>query len=332
MPISTSLLIVLLILALPLAGAILALMAGRFLPKRFVVVLAALPFFLATVAILILVQRPLSGEGLGQALTPTSSTPQAMRFAPTARWAQAPRTLIVTPLLTSTATPTPTPVRTRPPTVHPLSLATVVVRNGTGESGLATRTTRELQAQGFRVLPPEDDTRVGERPRTLILDRGDHPEVRQALASYLHVPPGQIRTNAREQSDADIILIIGDDFHQLGEATSTPTPRVVAEPQATRTPHPLSAASILVLNGTRRSGLAGQTAELLQEAGFQVFDLGNDEIGDRPHTLILDRGDHTAVRQALAELLNVDEAYITINADYDTEADIVVILGNDYEE
>jgi len=327
---SWTLILILLVLGLPLVGAILALLLGRFLPKRGGTLLAALPLFLSSVALLLLTQLLPLGADLGQPIPPTLSTQAALRYAPTSRWEQPPRTLNATIAFSPTPTPTPTVAITPTSTPHPFSLATVVVRNGTGESGLATRTTRELQTEGFRVIEPEDDPEEGNRPHTLILDRGDHAEVRQALVGYLNVAPEYVEINSDEPSGADIIVILGDDYGN--PATVTPTPTLVSEPRATPTPHPLSAASISVRNGTRRPGLAGRTAERLEAEGFQVVEVETDERGNRPHTLILDRGDHSTIREALAEFLDVDPEYIEINADIEAEADIVVILGDDFVE
>ncbi|MGC9023536.1 MAG: LytR C-terminal domain-containing protein, partial [Chloroflexia bacterium] len=227
-----------------------------------------------------------------------------------------------TPTFTATVTPTP----------HPFSLATIVVRNGTGQSGLATRTSERLRAQGFRVLPPEDDPQQGHRPHTLILDRGDHAQVRQALAAFLYVAPEYITVNAAEESEADIILILGDDFESLSSATPTPTPALAEVP--TPTPNPYAGATIAVRNGTRgRPGLAGRTADRLRAQGFVVLAVEDDDrAGSRPYTLILDRGDHARVRQALAEFLKVKDKYIEINSKVNSTADIVVILGDDFRE
>jgi hypothetical protein len=317
-----------LILLLPLAGALLALLVGRFLPKRAGLLIAAVPLFLASVAIFLLVQFPLPSQVLG----PTQTTPAGMEVAPTSHWVQAPRTLVVTVPVSPTATPTPTLVITPTATPHPFSRVTIVVRNGTKTTGLATRTTKRLQGEGFRVLDPEDDDQAGNRPHTLILDRGDHSEVRQALATYLNVSPEYIQVNSDTSAEADIVVIVGDDFETLSTTTPVPTPTLVGGPTATPNPH--AGATVVVRNGTLgRSGLATRTTERLRKQGFQVIEPEDDDrAGIRPHTLILDRGDHSAVRQALADFLQVAPEYIQVNSSEPSAADIIVILGDDYEE
>lgn len=321
-----------LLLALPFLGAGLTLLWERLRPGRMALWPAAVSFFLAGVGLLVLLEWPAAGGEVGQFLAASAPPPVALQVAPTSRWVQPPRTLRLptpilppptsTPVLTATATPTP----------HPLSLAAIVVRNGTGESGLATRTTERLRAQGFRVLAPEDDPQQGNRPHTLILDRGDHAPVRQALAAFLHVAPEYITLNAAEDSEADIILILGDDFESLASATPSPTPALAEIP--TPTPNPYAGVTIAIRNGTRgRPGLASRTADRLRAQGFIVSAVEDDDrAGSRPYTLILDRGDHPLVRRALAEFLKVKEDSIEIHARVDSTADIVVILGDDFRE
>ena len=203
-------LLFLLILGLPLLGALVALLARRRLPPRAGVLIAALCFFLSAAGIIVLVQWfPLLGGDLGTTLP----LPQeALRQVPTAPWVQPPRTLTLPPTIAPTMTPTVPPSPT--PTVPPLSRATVTVRNGTHKAGLAGRTAERLSAQGFNVIAIEDDSLPGERPHTLILDRGDHPEIRQALAEFLKVSSDYVTTHSDEMSQADIVVVLGDDFEE----------------------------------------------------------------------------------------------------------------------
>jgi len=320
------------LLVLPLIGALLALVLGRVVPKRGGLLLAALPLFLAVVGIIVLIPLIPPGQDLAEPLTAGSA--QVQQIAPTSRWVQPPRTLIFSTATPPAATATPAANRTVAPTPspHPFSLVTIVVRNGTGESGLATRTSQTLAGQGFRILDPEDDPQQGERPYTLILDRGDHAEVRNALADYLHVTPEHIRIKAAEDSRGDIIVVLGDDFAALTSATPAPTPTLIGAPTAT--PNPYAGVTIVVRNGTAgRTGLAGRVADRLREAGFVVLETENDDrAGDRPHTLLWDRGDHTAVRDALVLFLRMDPEYVEIDSRAGSAGDIIIILGDDFRE
>ncbi len=209
---SSTLLLLLIILLLPIVGALLALILGRLLPQRVGTVIAALALFLCGVAVLVVVQVLPSDVGLGQAVTVVEETVSITQQIATPAWVQPPRTLM---LPTEAATPTPSPTPVPPtPTVDPRTLITVVVRNGTGAVGLAGRVTDLLRTKGFRLHEPEDDPEVGNRPYTLILDRGDHPDVRRALATLLKVEAEHIYVNSSEPSAADVIVIIGDDYQE----------------------------------------------------------------------------------------------------------------------
>jgi hypothetical protein len=325
--------VLLLVLVLLLIGALLTLTLGRILPKRGGLLVAALPLFLAIVVIVVMVPLIRPDQDLAETISPPSPG-VALQIAPTAQWVQPPRTLVFPTVVTPTATPTPTPDRafTPSPTPHPYSLVTIVVRNGTGETGLATGTSKRLAQQGFRVLSPEDDPQQGSRPHTLILDRGDHPEVRNALVEFLNVAAEYVQINSVETSGGDIVVIIGDDFNQLANTTPAPTPTLVGGPTAT--PNPYAGVTFLIRNGTvGRAGLATRTADRLKAQGFIVLDTEDDQrAGERPHTLILDRGDHTAVRDALVQFLKVDPAYVEVNSPVSAEADIIIILGDDFQE
>lgn len=92
-------------------------------------------------------------------------------------------------------------------------------------------------------------------------------------------------------------------------------------------------ARLEVRNGTWRQGLAGRTAEYLRQNGFQVpYVLQDENAGSYTHTLLLDLGDHPFTRTQLTEQLGIDEEYIQTEADYPSDADVVLILGEDFRE
>ena len=329
-------LILILVMSVPLAGAMVGLALFRLVKRRWVLVVAALPLLLVPLGVVAALRWSPSSDWWEQALNPPRSTQAALQVAPTQRWAQPPRTLALVATATPTASPTPTAAQTAAPTAHPYSLATIAVRNGTGETGLASRTSKRLAAEGFRILALEDDPLEGNRPYTLILDRGDHPEVRLALAGLLRVPAEHVVVHSEEPSSsgADIVLILGSDFDELMSATPVPTATLVGGPTAT--PNPYAGVTVVVRNGTiGRPGLAGRISERLRARGFAVLpEEDADKAGLRPHTLILDRGDHATVRQALADYLKVADTYIQVNAREPSAygADIIIILGDDFEE
>jgi LCP family protein required for cell wall assembly len=91
-------------------------------------------------------------------------------------------------------------------------------------------------------------------------------------------------------------------------------------------------AYIEVRNGTWTPQLAGRTAEYLRRQGFSIVDILQDpNAGNYTHTLILDGDDHVYTRSLLADLLGVDSEYIYTGEEFTPTADIVIILGEDYE-
>lgn len=328
-------LIFVLLLGVPPLGAAVALALLRLTKRRWVLSVAGLALVLVVLGVIAAMRWAPSSDWWEQVLNPPQPVRAVLQVAPTQPWVQPPRTLRL-PTVSPTASPTPTIVQTVAPTAHPYSLATIAVRNGTGETGLASRTSKRLEAAGFRILALEDDPQQGNRPYTLILDRGDHPEVRRALAALLHVPAEHVVINSEEPSTsgADIVLILGSDFDELVSATPLPTATLVGGPTAT--PNPYAGVTVVVRNGTiGRPGLAGRISDRLRARGFTVLpEEDDDKAGLRPHTLILDRGDHALVRQALADYLKVSATYIQVHASTPSAygADIIIILGDDFEE
>lgn len=85
--------------------------------------------------------------------------------------------------------------------------ARVQVLNGTGVSGLAGRTTAELERQGFIVLPA-GDAPSDAVPQTIVYDLTGKPYTASRLAQILNA---ELREGIPEgvASDADIIVVLG---------------------------------------------------------------------------------------------------------------------------
>ncbi len=196
----------LLVLLVPLVGGAALLVLKRWLSQVAVTAIAG-ALLLITAAGVVALGLGGNGSPLAQALP----LPQVgLREAPTVVWVQPPRTLTLQPSPVVTATRTLTPTATP----NPIASVTVSVRNGTARPGLAGRTAERLRQQGFQIVEVENDPQAGNRPHTLLLDRGDHPEARQALAELLGIDPEHITVNAEEPAPADIVLVLGDDFQE----------------------------------------------------------------------------------------------------------------------
>lgn len=87
-----------------------------------------------------------------------------------------------------------------------------------------------------------------------------------------------------------------------------------------------------VLNGVGESGAASKTAELLEKYGFQIADIGNADNYDYQSSLIKYYQEEDKEKAAqLAELLGAEVEFIE-EAEEDTNKNLEVIVGADYEK
>jgi hypothetical protein len=100
-----------------------------------------------------------------------------------------------------------------------------------------------------------------------------------------------------------------------------------AIPAVTATPE---VATVSVLNGTTRAGLAGGTAEYLKGKGVNILNVGNADNQNYATTLIVLNRDKPATASNLVQWLQVSTSAITLGADPNAAYDIVIILGTDY--
>ncbi len=89
------------------------------------------------------------------------------------------------------------------------------------------------------------------------------------------------------------------------------------------------AAKIEIQNGTAIKGLAERTANYLSKQGYQVVGFSNADRYDYTHTIIIDYSDKPYTVNSLVELLGVARENVR-REKLDTEADIRIILGQDY--
>jgi polyisoprenyl-teichoic acid--peptidoglycan teichoic acid transferase len=122
---------------------------------------------------------------------------------------------VVDELFNSTPVVAPEPVTVRQ-VVEPNQLAAdgakVSVLNGTVQKDLAAKTTAYLKQQGYVVTEPGDSGRT-DYAKTVIVDYTGKTYTLGQLATQLGVPVGEIRRSPNLQSDVDIRVILGVDFH-----------------------------------------------------------------------------------------------------------------------
>jgi hypothetical protein len=91
-------------------------------------------------------------------------------------------------------------------------------------------------------------------------------------------------------------------------------------------------ATVSVVNGTPKEGLASETGNMLGALGINISAVGNADRFDYDHTTITSYKGKTATARYLAKLLNVPETAIVDSPDPSATYDIVVILGADYKK
>jgi LCP family protein required for cell wall assembly len=90
-------------------------------------------------------------------------------------------------------------------------------------------------------------------------------------------------------------------------------------------------ATVNVLNGTQREGLATETGDMLAAMGINIISVGNAERFDYAKTIIYNYTGKSATARYLAQLLHVPETAIVAQQDAASLFDIQVILGDDYQ-
>lgn len=92
--------------------------------------------------------------------------------------------------------------------------------------------------------------------------------------------------------------------------------------------------SVIVYNGNGQPGAAGQFADYLEGKGFKIFSLANAESFDFEKTYIIYRPEDEELAENMMVVLDSYELeqYSEDWQAYDTEADLIVIVGKDMQE
>jgi LCP family protein required for cell wall assembly len=122
---------------------------------------------------------------------------------------------------------------------------------------------------------------------------------------------------------ASVLLPIPEKIEEIVARLYAPPP---AEEEVAAT-----SARVKVLNGTTRPYLGHLAADQMRWAGFEIAGIGSAERVDYVNTWIYVYNEKPKALAELARLLNVREKYIVRQPDPDQEADMLVILGADYD-
>ncbi|TET83288.1 MAG: LytR family transcriptional regulator [Anaerolineales bacterium] len=89
-------------------------------------------------------------------------------------------------------------------------------------------------------------------------------------------------------------------------------------------------ARLAVLNGAGEEGLAGRTAELLRELGFNVTQVSNADRMDYPTTRVVDYTGNPYTTQYLMVLMDLTQSQILFQSIPEAEVDVALIVGYDW--
>ncbi|MDX1600554.1 MAG: LCP family protein [Anaerolineales bacterium] len=124
----------------------------------------------------------------------------------------------------------------------------------------------------------------------------------------------------------DQIRILRDeiftDTGAVGPAISTDEPVEAAD---------LEDARLAVRNGSGIEGMATATAEYLRERGMNVIEVANADRLDYAKTLVIDYTGNPYTARYLYELMDLSESQVLSQPSPDSEIDIAVILGADWQ-
>jgi len=109
----------------------------------------------------------------------------------------------------------------------------------------------------------------------------------------------------------------------------TPAPNQANPVQSGITPTP-EIATISVLNGTARAGLAGTTSDYLKAQGLDVTTVGNADRQDYAQSGVVMNRDKQLTAARIASLLHLPATAVVKGTDSSAAHDLIVILGNDY--
>ena len=118
---------------------------------------------------------------------------------------------------------------------------------------------------------------------------------------------------------------------QDADANATPTQQATQEASPTPTAEAIAHdATIQVLNGTGRTGLAGSVVETLQEKDYTALTAANADGWLTEVTTIYYRQGMDATAEDLAKILGIDMRQE--NSDAVGDADVVIVLKGDFQE
>jgi len=90
-------------------------------------------------------------------------------------------------------------------------------------------------------------------------------------------------------------------------------------------------AKIAIINGTQNPGLAKEVADYLRNEGYNIVETGQADRDDYSETIIVDYTSKTYTLEQLTEAMNVPRQDVRPGSNLQSEVDIRVILGDDFQ-
>jgi len=132
---------------------------------------------------------------------------------------------------------------------------------------------------------------------------------------------------------AQVLVPLRDCMRELRDYVfqATPVETTIGEEVVTLpTPTP-EVATVAVLNGTARAGLAGSAADYLRAQGFDVVRVDNADRQDYASTLVVINHDKPVTTNGVVRSLSLQPTAVVQGQDTESAYDIVVVLGQDFE-
>lgn len=126
-----------------------------------------------------------------------------------------------------------------------------------------------------------------------------------------------------------VLIPLRDSMREMRDYifTTQPVAEEIADP-ATRLS--AEAATIAVLNGTAREGLAGSTAEYLLQQGLDVVLTDNADLSDYVESMVIVYTGKTYTAEYITRLLGLPQTAVVLGSDPTSEVDISVVLGANF--
>jgi LCP family protein required for cell wall assembly len=145
---------------------------------------------------------------------------------------------------------------------------------------------------------------------------------------------GEKQVNFGKSPDGlDVLKPLPDQIRLLRDQVFAPAGSISPYADSNEDPQVLMAeekAAISILNGTFIPGLAGRTSEYFESLNAFVITVGDASEKPFPYTTIYDHTGNPYTVQFMVDLMNVSKFRVLSRFSPDSEADVTVILGEDW--